>query len=178
MIKFVTGARALIGVMIALFIVTGVVRGAETETLSEHDLRSLWAEARQGNAEAQYRLGRNHERRYWLRERNQEASGDRNDLVVAYALFRMAEKSGHLDALYGRHGTEYRLKQVLGDKALEAALETLPAWLRDGNSRLPGNRDAALPGAAAAPCADPAATEILGHGVTPRPENMPEKMSE
>lgn len=138
MVKFVTGARALIGVMIALLLVAGAVGGADAETLSEQDLQPLWAQARQGNTEAQYRIGRHYERRYWLQERGQESGGDPNDLVVAYALFRMAEKSGRLDALYGRHGTEYRLKQVLGDTALEAAMETLPAWLRYGSPRLPG----------------------------------------
>lgn len=93
------------------------------------NIRSLWAETREGNADASYRLGQHYETRYWLAEREPEILGNPADLVVAYALFRIAQRSGSLNSLYGRNETEFRLKRILGEEVLVAAIAALPEWM-------------------------------------------------
>lgn len=90
----------------------------------------LWGEARKGDTVAAYRLGRHYERRYWLAEREPEIRGNPADLVLAYALFRIAQRSDSLKALYGRNETEFRLKRILGEEMFELAIATLPEWMR------------------------------------------------
>ena len=109
----------------------GAVGWAAAENPSEQPLEPLWTEARLGNHDAQYGLGRHYERRYWLAEHDPDTpSGDPIDIVLSHGLFRMAEQSGELDAVYGRHSTEYRLKQVFGDEKFMSVIAGLPEWMR------------------------------------------------
>ncbi len=109
----------------------GAVGWAAAENPSEQPLEPLWTEARLGNHDAQYGLGRHYERRYWLAEHDPDTpSGDPIDIVLSHGLFRMAEQSGELDAVYGRHSTEYRLKQFFGDEKFMSVIAGLPEWMR------------------------------------------------
>jgi TPR repeat protein len=131
--------------LVGFMLLFGAVGWAGAENPSEPALAPLWTEARRGDHDAQYRLGRQYESRYWLAERDPDGpAGDPIDVVLAYGLFRMAEQSGELDALYGRHSTEYRLKQVFGNDILPNAIAGLPDWMRaPGPPSYPGGAAAA-----------------------------------
>lgn len=122
-------ARVLCFLAVAVLCVGGATSLAYADTSPMDNIRSLWAEAREGNEDAAYRLGEHYETRYWLAEREPEIRGNPADLIVAYALFRIAQRSESLDSLYGRNETEFRLKRILGEEVLVAAIAALPEWM-------------------------------------------------
>ena len=88
--------RSVTGFVVGFMLLFGAVGWVGAENPSEPVLAPLWTEARLGDHDAQYRLGRHYESRYWLAERDPDGpAGDPIDVVLAYGLFRMAEDSAH-----------------------------------------------------------------------------------
>jgi len=123
----------------------GVVSTAPAQELTDQELRVLMAEAQQGIAESEYRLGQYYEDQYELGLANPDAPADHTALLLAYAWFHSAEKSGHGEASYARIATEYGLRDVLSDDEYRQAIENVQEWTKDQTSQSPPQSAAAAP---------------------------------
>ncbi len=125
------GTRSVAALVAAVLLLGAALGVTHAKSELQHEVQTLWADARQGDVDAAYRLGRFHESRYWLAQREPEVRGNPADLVLAYALFSMAERSSdRLDVLYGRNATAYRLERILGVEGIAIATAALPEWMR------------------------------------------------
>lgn len=106
---------------------------AQAQVPTDQELRLLMAEAQNGGAEAEYRLGQYYEAQHDLSQRNPDTASDPTNLLLAYAWFQSAEESGHKEARYARLATEYTLKRFLGDDEFRQAMESVGEWIKDEN---------------------------------------------
>lgn len=123
---------AVIGWLVVVSLLFGAAgSAARAQEPVGQDLQVLMAEAQQGVSEAQYRLGQHYEAQYDLGRTEPDAAADHTNLLLAYAWFQSAEKSGHEDARFARTATEYRLRAVFDDDEFRQATESIEEWMKD-----------------------------------------------
>jgi len=174
----IRGGVTLTSALVVVSLVVGPAAKAFANDQGGQDPQSIWIEAQRGNAEAQYRLGSYYERRYWLAERDPEIRGNPVDMVSAYALFSLAKSSNNLDALYGWHGTRYRVEEIFGNQERHEWVAALPEWLRGAGAPPSHERDPIRPGTATRARAQPETIDVPGQTSTANSERSAEPWSD
>jgi TPR repeat protein len=129
---------ALLGrTLLACAMLAGAGAATRAQNPPGGDLQVLMADAQEGIAEAQYRLGQYYEAQYAAARRDPETAADYTSLLLAYGWFQSAEKAGHGDARYARIATDHALKETLNDVEYRLAMETVAEWMRDQVSSPP-----------------------------------------